>query len=228
MAREWPYLTSFGEQLPRFILRAPVFICSRRRQRELHGLIKLAAGLAPAFCFQMLSDPVPFLVENYRRYGPIFRVKAVNRTFTVLGGPEANLFFSRRPGMHYLGSRKTFEGMVRELKSPNLIISVDGERHQYIRQLLRPAYSREMLDRQLPQLSGIIETMVRGLPTGQSIPLRPLMQRLIAEQLSYSGLAARDVAVVRAERILSVQPAGGGGLQRLSAVIDRRYSCMFV
>jgi cytochrome P450 len=36
----------------------------------------------------------------------------------------------------------------------------------------------------LPQLGEVAETFLRSLPVGQTLPVRPIMQRLIAEQLS--------------------------------------------
>src|SRR6185369_11890606 len=79
---------------------------------------------------------------------------------------------------------QVFKRIVEEMKSPNLIVSVDGQRHQDLRQLLRPAYSREMLDRSLPHMGDLIEKYVRSLPAGKTLPVRPIMQKLIAELLS--------------------------------------------
>jgi cytochrome P450 len=124
----------------------------------------------------MMRDPLPFLVENYFRFGPVFRIRVANRILTVIGGPEANVFFMKRPGAHYLESRQVFKRIVEEMKSPNLIVSVDGQRHQYLRQLLRPAYSREMLDRGLPQMGNLVEKYVRSLPVGKTLEVRPIMQ----------------------------------------------------
>jgi cytochrome P450/CRP-like cAMP-binding protein len=148
-----------------------------------------AAPLAPGLpiigsVIPMMRDPLPFLVENYSRLGPVFRIRVANRVLTAIGGPEANVFFMKRPGAEYLESRQVFKRIVEEMKSPNLIVSLDGQRHQYLRQLLRPAYSREMLDRSLPQMCNLVEEYVRSLPVGKTLPVRPIMQKLIAELLS--------------------------------------------
>jgi cytochrome P450 len=74
--------------------------------------------------------------------------------------------------------------MKKELNGQNLIFAHDGQRHRQVRQLLRPAYSREMLDRNLPHIGEAIESLIRKAPVGQCTPLRLLIQRLIAEQLS--------------------------------------------
>jgi cytochrome P450 len=131
-----------------------------------------------------MGDLAPFLVKNYLQFGPVFRVNAVHRRILVVGGPEANLFFMRGAGVHYLENRRAFAVIAKELNAQNLISVHDGQRHHQIRQLLRPAYSREMLERNLPKIGEAIESLIRKAPVGQSIPLRPLVQRLVAEQLS--------------------------------------------
>src|SRR5947207_13434351 len=97
----------------------------------------------------IMTDPLPFLVKSYMRHGPVFRVRAAHRVLTVIAGPEANVFFMRGPGARLLGSHQAFKRMVDDLGTNNLVIGMDGQRHQYVRRLLRPAYSREMMDRSM-------------------------------------------------------------------------------
>src|SRR5262245_27704492 len=100
----------------------------------------------------LMGDPAPFLVKNYLRFGPVFRVNAAQHRLLVVAGPEANLFFMVGAGANYLEYRRAFAVMKEELNGQNLIFAHDGLRHRQVRQLLRPAYSREMLDRNLPDL----------------------------------------------------------------------------
>src|SRR5438105_4608929 len=133
--------------------------------------------------FELMGDPAPFLLKNYLRFGPIFRVNAAHHRLLVIAGPEAYLFFMRGAGVHYLENKRAFAVMEKELKGQNLIFSLDGQRHQQVRQLLRPAYSRELMDRNLQHLGEALESMIRKTPAGKCIPLRLLMQQLISEQL---------------------------------------------
>ena len=136
----------------------------------------------------LIGDPAPFLVKNYLRFGPVFRVNAAHHRLLVVAGPEANIFFMKGAGTHCLENRRAFAVMKKELNGQNLIFAQDGKRHREVRQLLRPAYSREMLDRSLPALAQALEAVIRAFPAGQSIPLRLLIQRLIAELLSRAVL----------------------------------------
>jgi cytochrome P450 len=136
----------------------------------------------------LLRDPAPFLVTNYLRFGPVFRVNAAHHRLLVFAGPEANIFFMKGAGAHCLENRRAFAVIKKELNAPNLISAHDGQRHREVRQLLRPAYSREMLDRNLSNIGKALESLIRKAPVGQSIQLRLLTQRLIAEQLSRAVL----------------------------------------
>ena len=132
----------------------------------------------------LMGDPASFLFKNYARFGPVFRVNAVHHRLLVVAGPEANLFFMRGAGAHCLENRQAFAVMTKELNGKNLIFAQDGQRHREVRQLLRPAYSREMLDRNLRSIGEVLGSLIRKEPVGKNIPLRLLIQRLIAELLS--------------------------------------------
>lgn len=134
----------------------------------------------------MLRDMPRFLLEQYTALGPVFRVRALHHRFTVLAGPEANLFMTRG-GAKSMTSGQAFGRMAQELRSPNLLVALDGPRHTAMRRMLRPAYSREAAERMLPQLFGSAESVVRAYAPGATLPIRALMQRLVTEQV---GLAA--------------------------------------
>jgi cytochrome P450/CRP-like cAMP-binding protein len=134
----------------------------------------------------MLRDMPRFLLSQYQALGPIFRVRALHHRFTVLAGPEANLFMTRG-GAKSLTSSRAFGRMAEELRSPNLLVALDGPRHTTMRRMLRPAYSREAAERNLPSLFAACESVAREHAPGESVPIRALMQRLVTEQV---GLAA--------------------------------------
>ena len=69
-------------------------------------------GLPPVGNLRDLAnDPNQFFLRCYRTYGPIFRIRLLNRTVTVLAGPGANLFMVRE-GATYLRSREFWQGLV--------------------------------------------------------------------------------------------------------------------
>src|SRR5437016_2160060 len=79
---------------------------------------------------ELMGDPATFFLQNYLRFGPIFRVNAAHHRLLVVAGPEANIFFMRGAGAHCLENKRAFAMMEKELKGQNLIFSLDGQRHQ--------------------------------------------------------------------------------------------------
>jgi cytochrome P450/CRP-like cAMP-binding protein len=57
-----------------------------------------------------------------------------------------------------------------------------------MRRLLRPGYSREAMERNLPALADSIEKLLQGLDRKRPIAVRELMQRLITEQVALAAL----------------------------------------
>lgn len=161
---------------------------SRRPEPPLVAGLPLLGSVVP-----VVRNVTSFLVESYLRHGPIFRMRVAHRRFVVLAGPEAALFFSRSPGAHYLGSRRAFKRMIEMMGSSNSVVTTDGQHHQSFRRMLRPAYSRELVDRNLARLGDVVETVVQELPVKRPLDVHSVMQRLIAEQLAHA-VVGRSVA----------------------------------
>src|SRR3954471_663171 len=88
------------------------------------GLPLLGSALA------MMRDATAFFVENYKRYGPVFRVRAAHQRFLILCGPEAATFFMRPPGAHYLGSHQAYRRMIAATGAEHIMVVSDGDLHQ--------------------------------------------------------------------------------------------------
>jgi cytochrome P450 len=88
----------------------------------------------------MANNLIPFIVEQYKRQGPIFRVRALNQEMVVLAGPEANAFVTQE-GADKLSSYEVWYAYGHEFGVDAQIQNIDGEPHQRMRKLLKNAYS---------------------------------------------------------------------------------------
>lgn len=142
-----------------------------------------ASGL-PIFgsAFELLGDCRPFLLENYRKLGPIFRLRAFHRVMTVMVGPEANQFFARA-GTEYLRSRELWQDFAKELGSDNLINAIDGPSHAWQRKVMKPGFARETLVRRLDEAGAVVDAATRQLTPGTELSVLPFMQQVVTEQL---------------------------------------------
>ncbi len=131
------------------------------------------------------DDLLGTLVRLYREHGPVFRLRAMSRSFVVLAGVEANLFVARHEA-ECMTTEHHYGWFGRELGSERFLLALSGEEHRVARRLLRPGYSKAHVTRRMLDLAILAERNVRGFGVG--LRRRPLddMRRIVVDQL---GLA---------------------------------------
>lgn len=143
----------------------------------------LARGLPVlGSALRMREEPLAYLLELYRTLGPIYRVRALNREFTVMAGLDANQFLSRA-GEEYLGSRELFGGFAEEMRSDVFLVAMDGEPHRRLRKLMRRGFSREAIVPHVRCVIDMTRAAARQWQPGQVVTVVPAMQRIVTEQL---------------------------------------------
>ncbi|CAN1212834.1 cytochrome P450 [Tumidithrix helvetica PCC 7403] len=128
------------------------------------------------------SDSLGFFVRQYHEVGPIFRVRAVDRQYTVLAGAEANQFVNQ-VGTEFLSSKEFWQGFSQELGVKDLLVGLEGEAHQRQRRFLQPSYSRNAIINAFPEIIQLMGNLTADLRSPQRLKVLPFMQKLICEQL---------------------------------------------
>jgi len=146
------------------------------RPPDVGGLPVLGGAL------ELMKDPLQYMVRQYQALGPVFQVRALNRKFIVLAGPEANLFMSRH-GDKYLTGRKTWATFADEVNAKHFLAAIDGEPHSRLRKITRKPYSRRNLLNHLPELVASSRDTVSQWPQNEPLPVFPIIQRLVSEQI---------------------------------------------
>jgi cytochrome P450 len=131
---------------------------------------------------QMYKDVLSYLVEQYQRMGPIFRVRVMGDLYTVIAGREANLFMSREGNEHFR-SKEFWIGMDSELGAETTLISSDGEVHSRLRQMEKRGYSKSVMESHLSEVVSITQRAIEKWSPGESRPVYPFLQDVITEQL---------------------------------------------
>jgi cytochrome P450 len=133
---------------------------------------------------QMAKDPAQFFVDCYRRYGPVFRIRVFNHTYTVLAGAEAASFMGTRQGKDSLRSREFWQGLKDEWGSAHLLTGEDGETHAKLRSIMRHGYSSDSVAGRYGDLLAITDSLINeDWRTGEKVAVLPAMQALVTEQL---------------------------------------------
>jgi cytochrome P450 len=150
---------------------------------------------------QMAKDPGRFFYECYRKYGPVFRLKVMNNTYTVLAGAEAANFMGTREGRDSLRSKEFWQGLVDEWGAKRTLTGEDGETHQKLRAVMKHGYSKESLKGRYDEVIKITDTVIeRDWPVGELVPVVQNMQYIVTEQLGamLTGTSPREyVADIR-------------------------------
>lgn len=137
----------------------------------------------------MKGDAQAFLVSQYRRLGPIFRVRALSQAITVMAGPEANRFL-RTDGDDCLSSEDTFGGLDREFGMR--VHALTGRPHRHLRAQLAQGMSLELLRAGWDPFVALTEQHFDAWRPGSVVPVVDQFQRLAAAQASrvLTGAAA--------------------------------------
>ncbi|MBV9689321.1 MAG: cytochrome P450 [Ktedonobacteraceae bacterium] len=131
---------------------------------------------------EMQQDVVAFLVEQYKRLGPIFRVRAFSQEFVVLAGPEANIFVTQQ-GADKFRSYEFWHAFGCEFDGEQHLSALDGEPHAHLRKLFKPAYSVARLLSDIPLLVDIANNVLDSFQIGEEVAVLYLFRRIVTEQL---------------------------------------------
>ena len=131
---------------------------------------------------EMAQDVRQFFSQQYLALGPVFRVKMLNRDYTVLAGAEANNFVSRY-GREYLRSKETWTAFDQELGASQSMVSADGETHFKLRRSMRDGFSQKTIGTRLSTAIDIVRQQLNELPANKPLRVRRTMQRIVTEQL---------------------------------------------
>ena len=166
-----------------------------KEPRQVSGIPILGNALS------MAKDPGRFFYDCYRKYGPVFRLKVMNNTYTVLAGSEAATFMGTREGRDSLRSKEFWQGLVDEWGAKRTLTGEDGETHQKLRAVMKHGYSKESLKGRYDELVEITDSVIaRDWPNGKLVPVVQNMQYIVTEQLGamLTGTSPREyVADIR-------------------------------
>jgi len=133
---------------------------------------------------EMAKDPARFFVDQYRKHGPVFRVKLMSQVYTVIAGVEAANFMNTREGKECLRSKEFWQGLVDEYGASKTLTGTDGEVHNELRMIMRRGYSREAIAGRYGELLAITDKAIeRRWQVGATVPVVEAMQYFVVEQL---------------------------------------------
>jgi cytochrome P450 len=122
-------------------------------------------------------NPLTALIEPYRRFGRIFRMRLLGRSVVVIAGLDANEFAWRDAGQWAWASSGA---VFRDQFGPNYLTQLDGAAHDARRKRLAPAFRPHAAQRQVPVMAEVWFDALTA-HAGQVVDLRSLCSRLVVE-----------------------------------------------
>lgn len=129
----------------------------------------------------MVRDLHAFLIQQYRTLGPIFRVRALNRRFIVMVGPEANRFVARDTG--HLRTYESWLPLNTDLGATHLLVAMDGSEHIRMRRMHIDHYSRKLMENRTDEAVRIMREEMATWPSDKGLPVQYAFQRIVTTQL---------------------------------------------
>ena len=116
----------------------------------------------------MVGDIGTFIATQYSNLGPIFRVRALNRRFIVLVGPEANSFVAR--GNKHFSNYEPWQHFQMDIGASRMLISMEGKDHIRMRRAHAHYYSRNLLENRIADAIDILRCEMAEWSRQKSTP----------------------------------------------------------
>ena len=129
----------------------------------------------------MVGDIGTFIATQYSNLGPIFRVRALNRRFIVLVGPEANSFVAR--GNKHFSNYEPWQHFQMDIGASRMLISMEGKDHIRMRRVHAHYYSRNLLEDRVADAIDILRCEMAEWSQHKAIRGQYAFQRVITEQM---------------------------------------------
>ena len=175
------------------VVRAIERIGQRSSQRQVAKEIPQVRGLPVVGSALGLSKgPRAFFTEQYLNLGPVFRMKVLKRSYTVLAGAEANVFVQRE-GRLYFRSHDYFVEFCKELDAARFLPGMDGSEHVRLRQAKKTGYSRAILENNIEETVGITRRYIAEWKLNKPQTGLRTIQRVMTDQVGtlMTGLSPR-------------------------------------
>jgi cytochrome P450 len=129
--------------------------------------------------FKFIDDNLTNTLENYHRYGSVFRLSLVAQNIVTTVGPE----FVRQVTLDQdkvFSSQAGWEGVVGEFFSGSLIVQ-DFEEHRMQRKLMQTAFKSESLHGYLQPMNEIVNNALHSWPVGEPVVFYPAVKSVLLD-----------------------------------------------
>ena len=92
---------------------------------------------------RMAHDPLPILLDCYKRYGPVFSLRVLHGRHVFMIGPEANHYVLVSHAANFHWRESSFGDLIPLLGDG--LLTIDGDLHRRARRIMLPAFHRDAI-----------------------------------------------------------------------------------
>ncbi len=142
----------------------------------------------------LARDPLAYLVAQYRKLGPIFRVRVPGREYTVLAGLEANqlLHHSTDEIVDHTQEYRVFQ---EALETPHVLPPAAGHYHRELRNLQKRAYSPRSLADKIPELVDTVHRFTDKWAPGAVFLAETAIRPIVIEQTAIALVGSTAIEI---------------------------------
>ncbi len=129
--------------------------------------------------FEFIDDNVKEMLDNYNKYGPVFRLSLAFQNIVATVGPE----FVRQVTLDQdkvFSSQAGWEDMVGEFFQGSLIVQ-DFEEHRMQRKLMQTAFKAESLHGYIDHMNNLVQGTLRDWPKYEPLLFYPAVKSLLLD-----------------------------------------------
>ena len=138
--------------------------------------LPLVGNLLDAF-----GDMNGFFTKCYLRFGPVFRARFLNKSFTILAGPEANLFMLRKERFH-LHASVGHAMSVHQALGGEIMLYMNGGDHVRMRREMKDGFSRSFMENNIPKAVETAREQIGEWPLNERLPGLRTIKNILVEQ----------------------------------------------
>ncbi len=138
---------------------------------------------------QVAHDPLPLLLSNYERHGPIFSLRLLHTRVVFMLGPEANNFITVAHPENFHWRESSFGDLIPLLGDG--LLTIDDDYHDRARAIMLPAFHREQLDAMVEAMAAEAGSAIARLRPGTVVNVYDWMRNL-AMRIAMRALLGLD------------------------------------
>jgi cytochrome P450 len=144
------------------------------------------------------EDPLPILLENYERYGPIFTLRLFHSNVVFMLGPEANHHILVSHASNFTWRESHFRDLIGLMGDG--LLTIDGDFHRQSRKIMLPVFHRDHVAASLDAIVQETTSALDRIRPGEQIDLYAWTRRL-AMRVALRALFGLDPDGERAHAI---------------------------